>query len=483
MLKIRARLLILLFLFGGLVLYLLFQQFLDDVLPRYKETMEESMVDLSVLLAALVSSRITDDEIPVQDLKELFGAAYRETFSAQIYEMTKTRINMHVYVTDKKGIVLYDSDGGNAEGQDYSQWNDVHRTLQGEYGARSSRQDPDDPLSSLLCVAAPIKANGEIVGVLTVSKPAGSVRLFLEKAQEDIILLGVVAGAALFVIVLLTSFWVTWPIEKLTRYVRAVHAGKRAKIPRLGRNEIGSLGAAFEEMRVALEGKQYIEHYVQALTHQMKSPLSAIRGAAELLQEDLPEQQRARFTCNILSESARMQELIDRMLQLSALENCRELQHVETVNMADVLAKAAESLRPAFSRKEVDLELRVPESAPLMCDPFLIAQAVGNLMQNALDFSRAGSAVLVSGHAEKACFVIRVKDNGFGIPKYARDKIFDRFYSLQRPDTGKTGSGLGLAFVREIALLHGGDILVEDNPDGGVTATLTLSRAPGRATQ
>ena len=158
------------------------------------------MVDMSVLLAAQVANQAAGGTIAVDDLRAAFTTAKRQTFSAQIYEMTKTQINLRLYVTDRKGIVLFDSDGGLDEGKDYSRWNDVYRTLRGKYGARASRTDPDDPLTSLLCVSAPIMVNGEIAGVLAVCKPTESVWLFLELARRDIMVLGVIAMLALLLI-------------------------------------------------------------------------------------------------------------------------------------------------------------------------------------------------------------------------------------------------------------------------------------------
>ena len=478
MVKIRTRLLITLLLFCGLGLYLLFQNFQKDILPRYKETMEESLVDMSVLLAAQVSREIADSGIPVERLRAAFKDAKERLFTAKIYEMTKTQINLRVYITDENGIVLYDSDGGKDEGEDYSQWNDVQRTLNGEYGARSSRSDPDDPRTSLLCVAAPIKHGDEIVGVLSVCKPTESILVFLERTQRDITLLGAIAAIALLLIALMTSFWVTWPIEKLTYYVRAIHGGKRVSLPRLGHNEIGALGEAFEQMRVALEGKKYVEEYVQALTHQMKSPLSAIRGAAELLAEGMPPEQQQRFMENIRTESLRLQDIIERMLQLSVLENCRCLQDVKTVNMATLLSSVIEEMGPIFSGKGIHVQFHDASVASISCDPFLIRQAVSCLFQNAVDFSKNNGSIEVSVKEEPEQIIIEIKDDGYGIPAYAHDKVFDRFYSLQRPDNGKKSSGLGLAFVREVAALHGGEATVVNNPDGGVTATLVLPLFP-----
>ena len=234
MVKTRTRLFLALLLLFGVGLYELISWILGDVRPHYLVAMEESMVDTSTVLASLVSAQATEAQIPVDGLRAAFDIASKRRFEARIYEMTKTSINMRVYVTDRSGIVLFDSDRGQDEGKDYSHWNDVKRTLNGQYGARASRTDPNDPMTSLLCVASPVTVRGEIVGALAVCKPTESVRLFLEIARRDVLVLGVVAALVLLLIALVTSFWITWPIEKLTRYVRAVRDGQRVAPPALG---------------------------------------------------------------------------------------------------------------------------------------------------------------------------------------------------------------------------------------------------------
>jgi two-component system sensor histidine kinase CreC len=107
---------------------------------------------------------------------------------------------------------------------------------------------------------------------------------------------------------------------------------------------------------------------------------------------------------------------------------------------------------------------------------FLLHQALENLVQNAIEFSHKGGLVQVTVAPETERVTIAVTDEGPGIPEYALDRIFERFYSLGRPDTGKKSTGLGLNFVREVAKSHGGTIRVANRPEGGVVAELTLPR-------
>ncbi|MBN2308742.1 MAG: two-component system sensor histidine kinase CreC [Candidatus Hydrogenedentes bacterium] len=480
--RIRSRLFIAFLILAGLGFYGLVDWVLDDLRPRYLETMEESMVDMATLLSSYVANQMDAGPAgtgsPADELRAAFDVARKRSFSARIYEVTKTHINMRVYITDRNGIVVFDSDDGRDEGKDYSRWNDVVRTLRGEYGARATRGDPDDPTTSVLHVASPILIDGEIAGVLTVCKPADSVTQFLDMARWKITVAGLKAAVVVVLLGMAVSFWITRPIEKLTRYAKAVRDGRRVPPPRLGRGEIGALGQAFEEMRTALEGKQYVEDYVQTLTHEMKSPLSAIRGAAELLEEDMPPAQRRQFLANLRSESARIQGLVDRMLELSAIENRNQLAEVGPIDLAALIAEIAAGLQPVLSARGIAVDLAAARPVVIQGERFLLRQALVNLIQNAVDFSGDGATVSVSVAENAGWAEIAVVDNGPGVPAYALERVFDRFYSLQRPATGKKSSGLGLVFVREAATLHGGRASLENRPEGGAKATLILPVEP-----
>jgi two-component system sensor histidine kinase CreC len=227
-------------------------------------------------------------------------------------------------------------------------------------------------------------------------------------------------------------------------------------------------------MRVALEGKAYVERYTQALAHEFKAPLSAIRGAAELLAENPPEPDRARFLANLRAESARLQQIVERLLELAALESRRGGTAMAPVDLADVVREAREAGRVAAMERGITLDALVNDGPCVRGEKFLLAQAVGNLVQNAIDFSPRGATVTLRLTALADRAVVTVEDKGEGVPDYAQEKIFDRFYSLPRPDTGRKSSGIGLSIVREVARLHGGEVTLENRPEGGARATLTL---------
>lgn len=448
----------------------------DDLRPRYLESLEEPLVDTAHVLAELLADDIRTPETR-QDLHAAFERAYTRRFRARIYALERDRVDMRVYVTDAHGIVVFDSDGSRDEGRDYSRWNDVNLALRGEYGARSTRDDRLDPVYSVVYVAAPIVVDSKIVGVVSVGKPKRNVDQFVRAAQQKILIGGFVAASLALLLGLALTFWVTRPLEQLRAYAQAVKSGQRAVLPKFGNNEIGLMGNAMEEMRVELEGKDTVERYVQTLTHELKSPLAAIRGAAELLEEDVPAEDRHRFLANIRNETQRMQDLVERLLLQASLEKRQSLENQERIVLAPLVAEIIESLQPILRRNNVQLEYNITEDVAVTGESFLLRQAISNLLQNALDFSPARGKVEISGRKLGSWVEISIRDHGPGIPGYALERIFDRFYSLPRPGGSSKSTGLGLSFVREVAELHRGSIHIANLSTGGTEALLRLPAA------
>lgn len=447
---------------------------LDNLRTRYLEGVEEPLVDQANILAAVVGHEMQAGQFDPEKWYSALDNASSRSFSAKIYQLIKTDVDMRIYITDPAGKIIFDSQNKQNIGEDYTVWRDVYLTLNGEYGARTTPVDIDDPATKVLYVAAPILAGGRISGALTVAKPTTSINTFLKNAKPQIFRVGAFAMLAAIVLSYVVSFWITRPIKRLTRYANDIRQGKRADFPKLDRSEIGEMGNAFVKMQQTLEGKEYVEQYVQKLTHEVKSPLSAIRGAAELLEEKMEPAQRQRFLSNIRNEANRIQALVDRMLELAALENQKILKNMEPISVSNIFQSVYESKRAILKQKQLQLIIQVPENIEVKGDKLLLHQAFSNLIQNAIDFSPPHSEIKLSGQIETAVLAIVVEDHGAGIPSYATGKVFNKFFSLQRPDSGKKSTGLGLNFVQEVASLHHGKIELQNLAEKGVRVTMTL---------
>ncbi len=469
--RIGLQLLCGLVLIFALAAWFVLEIFVEEIKPGVRSATEDTLVDMAQLLAPLALDDLQEGRMADGRLASAFARLNQSPINALIDGHLKQQAEYRIYVVDAKGKVVYDSDGVDL-GKDYSRWNDVYRTLRGEYGARSTRSDPDDPASSVMHVAAPLREGDEIQGSLTVAKPNRTLLPMIERSEHQLL-----QGAALLLFIslligALLVWWLTRAIGKLVHYADAVSQGQPASLPRLHSPELDRLGHSLETMRRQLDGKSYIEAYVHSLTHELKSPLAAIRGAGEILAEAPPPEVARRFIGNINLETARMQQLIERMLQLARLESGQGLDRQATAP-ATLGRRALDARQIVAARRQVALAAELADAPRQKWDPLLVEQALGNLLDNALDFSPAGGHIRLSGAMEEGGYCFRVRDQGPGIPDYALPRIFERFYSLPRPDKGKS-SGLGLSFAAEVARQHGGRLTLGNQPEGGVLAELWL---------
>lgn len=433
---------------------------LRDVRLRYVESMRRTLGDTAAFLVAFVEP----------------AAEQSEAWPQKLATLPQNVDFLRVFACDRDGRVLFDSRGGRDAGQRYE------FPMRGGGPAASENYSISNvaEVDGELRVAAPVRRGGELIGWVGVGRRLSSVTEGVRKAREELIWsLGSIAA-----VMVAAGWWIstrlTHSLERLTAYAQAVRAGESALPPPSRAAEIHALGQAFEEMRVALEGKAYVERYTQALAHEFKAPLSAIRGAAELLAENPPEADRARFVANLRAETERLRRIVDRLFELAALEAKRAGTLMSDVDLAAVVRTVCDDARASAELRGVNLRAadRLGDGAVrVQGDALLLEQAIGNLVQNAVEFSPRGGAVTVAIESDRTHARVRVDDEGPGVPEYAREKVFDRFYSLPRPDTGRKSSGLGLSIVREIARLHRGEVRLENRAEGGARAELMLPLA------
>lgn len=471
--NISVRLIFGYFLVVGLAAWFVMNIFTQETEPGIRQAMEETLVDSAHVLAEIAAPELAAQRINRGPFADAVRAAIRRSPQADISGIHKESIDFRIYVTDAQGSVVYDSKNA-AVGEDFSRWRDIARVLRGEYGARSTREDPYDPTTSVMHVAAPIVWQGELIGVLSLAKPMSSVRPYMQRSVERVKHAGLWLLAATAAIGLIFTGWLTWSITRLQSYARTVAEGGKAEPPTGGGTQFSELARALAQMREKLEGKQYVEKYVQNLAHEMKSPLSAVIAAAELLENELPPADRQRFVASIGEQSARLQSIIERMLLLARVEQLQAPEGNLAVDLPEMLKTAIALRQPQLGARGLHVALHADLAVNVRGDAFLLQQAVLNLLDNAIEFSPAAASIEIDLQREGETATISVRDHGQGAPDYALPQLFDRFYSLPRPATGRKSTGLGLAFVREVARLHGGEASFENHPQGGGLASLRL---------
>lgn len=405
---------------------------------RYRESVEENMVDHGRMMAHLFSSGLE-----FEMLDDAMKSLTSDSFDAKIYDYLKTNTRSFIYVTDLNGIVLYHSQDSSQMGVDYSQWRDVNLTLKGQYGARSTRLDPDDDNSSILYVAAPIIRNGKMHGVLTLGKPIEDFREFLNKARNR------------------SFFWISSASFMLI--LAGVAAGRWVAAP-------------LRRMENDLAARQYIENYVQTLTHELKSPLSAILGATEILENNPDSKTQAHFLENIRSESQRMRDLVHMILEIASMERKQQLENGQLIEWSTIIHSLKKNLSVPIHINNIVIDWpSVQTFKPIYGDSLLLIQAIHNVLLNAIEYSSKGASIQFEIKMRMHSYYVYIRDYGPGIPDYGIKRVGEKFFSLPKPSTGRKGTGLGIAFAQEAIRLHKGSLQIQNHKNpSGVQVTIQL---------
>ena len=332
--NVSVRLFVGYFLMLGLAAWFVLNIFMHEAEPGIRQATEETLVDTAHVLAELAAPELIAGQIADGGFARALAAARERSPQASIWGVQKDRIDFRVYITDRQGRVIFDSEAL-ALGADYSQWRDVARVLKGEYGARSTREQAGDASSSVMYVAAPILRDGQLIGVLSLAKPLSSVLPYISHAEQRVKRAGYILLAASALIGVAFSAWLSWSINRLRNYARDVSEGRKADPPTSGGRQFSELARALALMRERLEGKQYVERYVQNLAHEMKSPLSAIVGAAEILEGSPADGDRRRFAASVSEQARRLQGIIERMLMLARVEQLQAPEEAVQVDLGE----------------------------------------------------------------------------------------------------------------------------------------------------
>ena len=449
---------------------------------------EEGMIDTAALAGDIYARLAADaggDPARITDsLSRCFAdfESYRSAKS-RLFGFTPEEADTRLIFYDHAGRVLYDTFDHAETGRDHSKDLDVRLALAGRYG---SRWQLDRQRGRVLIYATvPVRQGSTLIGAVSVLKPTTRLVHFVVHTLKELLLPLVAATALAAVLAYVLSAYLTRIVRSLAMQAERVAAGESGvRLETWTRSELGALARAVERMRRKLEGKAYVEETVTNLSHELKTPLAAIRGAAELLEDGAVHDPAAcaRFLTNIQQETARLDGIVDGLLQLARLESAPAANLTAApLDLVAMVRDLAGTYHERAAALGIRLTWNIPETA-MRCQitPEHLRQIVSNLLDNALHFTPANQRIfleLARDQTTENTARLVVRDEGQGIEPQILPKIFERFFTTGNPRTGVRGTGLGLALVRSLAEIARGTVTAESRPGEGSVFTVRLPLA------
>ncbi|MEP6507769.1 MAG: ATP-binding protein [Gemmatimonadales bacterium] len=322
-------------------------------------------------------------------------------------------------------------------------------------------------------------------GIARVSVATGTLNAIFANAQRDIVIAGIFALAGAMLIAYLFARDVSKPVVELRDRAHALAANDFSERPVIeAPGEVGDLAFSLHRLSTQLERLEGTRRdFVANVSHELRTPLTIVGGFAETLaHDDPPSQTRKEFASMILSNTQRMQRIVDDLLDLSRIESGGWIPKPASVQIAEVVSEVVAPLLPSAEAKGLSVRSYVPASAPVAyADRTAIRQILANLIENAVRHTAVG-VITVFSEPDPHGVWIGVRDTGEGISSEHLPRIFERFY---RADSGRSrergGTGLGLSIVRHMTEAHGGRVRATSRIDEG-TSIAVFFPASGRST-
>ena len=386
-----------------------------------------------------------------------------------------------VRILDHQGVVI----GGRADiGLSFAHLEEVQRAKTGQYASlirERAIHRPERAFASIsrgtgirVFVAFPILANNRLVGVVLLSRTPQSILEHLYNQKEKVFVLAAIVLVLAAALVIFTSYAVARPLHNLIQQTKRFAKGEKDAMEPLKSpitEEVALLSESFAEMARALESRaEYIRNFAAQVSHEFKTPLTAIRGAVELLQEhedDMSPDQRARFLRNVAEDTDRLQRLTDRLLEMARADV------IAPTTGTTELKLALDNLAGRYEQQNLQVSIRNADGMTAAIAPEIFETVLTNLLDNSRQ-NGADRADITLSRADGEIDLL-IADNGSGISSANAQRIFASFFTTRR-DQG--GTGLGLAIAQALLKAYKGKISLEPAARGA-TFRVRLPEAPG----
>jgi len=439
---------------------------------------------VSIVPLILISAMLTSS----------FSSYYQENTKTVLYRQANTiGLNLNSYFTygdtsyfdtvaaivegralivDGTGNVVFDTNDI-SEGKLFAA-PEIILGLQGETSYLMDNKDNQ----AMVVVPVFSKDKQYIYGAVILTRSMNDITDAVSQLTSIATLLVVFLVILILVISLYTSGSVTKPFKIFLKYTRGIidgHIDKKLELE--GNYEIEEITSSFNMMIEKLwEIEDNRQQFVANVSHELKTPLSSMKVLAESLinQESAPIELYREFLEDINNEIDRESKIINDLLTLVTLDKNEDILNITKVNVNELIEGVLKRLKPLANMKSIEVVFESYRTVIAEIDEVKFSLVLTNLVENAIKYNREYGLIKVSLNADHKQFIMTFKDTGIGIPEDSREKIFERFYRVDKTrsrDTG--GTGLGLSIVHKTILMHNGSIVCDSEEDKGTTFTIS----------
>lgn len=471
--SIRWKLILASFLIVFIPVYLLNRYAIRSFDRFTSKALEEEMISQAFMLGEQYRSVV------------LRAAAGEEQQRCTEFASTLTRyseqLQSRLQILSPAGVVMFDSDPNSLVGANFSGRKEIANAMRGGDYQAAWRITRDGKYVFYYVPLPVLDDNDNVAAIVYVTHHTGQITKTIKKMMFNQRLAML---AALCCAVLISTILAHTMTRRLRRLTSAAIAYAKGDAPLdvdiKGSDEIGELGTAVARMATDIEKQNdYNREFVSTVMHELKTPVTAIKGAAEVLQQGAAEKEapRKKFLANIRFEADRLTRMVGELGELSKLDVETLRGHKELVDYCRCVREILERLMPTFDQAHAILDVSIPDEPIMtMIVPGRIEQVIANLLENAFRYTPvSGHVQLVIAREPDGQVLTTVSDTGKGIPAASLGKVFDRFHTTEPKDLPKDyGSGLGLAIAKSIVENHQGRIWAESTEGRGARFLFTL---------
>lgn len=347
--------------------------------------------------------------------------------------------------------------------------------------AKGSSGVDSDVLEGFADITIPIYAyeTTDVIGVFNITITDMGIKEDMEYRTKLSISVLTVVSLIMLVIAFIASHFIVKPLNKLAESVRHIAMGsKNAHVEKRTLYEYDEVAQAVNDMLDRMQSlDESREMFVSNVSHELKTPMTSIKVLADSIvnEEDVPIEIYREFMDDIVKEIDRENKIINDLLTLVKVDRAEAELNISTVNVNELVELVLKRLKPIAAQRNIELVLESFRPVAAEIDEVKFTLAINNLVENAIKYNRNDGWVHVSINANHKYFFIKVEDSGIGIPADCTEKIFDRFYRVDKARSRQTGgTGLGLAIVKSVILMHKGSIKLYSREDEGTTFTVRV---------